>query len=264
MELAGKVALVTGGARGIGRGVAVELARNGADVCVNYRTSPDAAAETVAAIQRLGRRALAVPADVSDRAAVERLVAECTTALGPVDIGVANAIVSVRQPLLDTRIEDLRRAVEVGIYGVFHVLQAVARQMVARKARGTLIYISSPHARLPFKGAVDYNTAKAGGHMLALSAANELMWHGIRVNLIEPGWTDTPGERTWYSDEVLYREGAQLPLGRLGTPEDIGRAAAFLASERSAYVCGSVLTVDGGAFVQGPAWGEGARHGEET
>lgn len=263
MELTGKVALVTGAARGIGRGVALALAESGADVCVNYRSSAEAAAETVAAIQRLGRRAAAVQADVSDRAAVERLVALCTTQLGPVDIGVANAVTSIRKPLLETRVDELRRAVEVGIFGVFHVLQVVASQMVDRKAKGSLIYISSPHARLPFKGAIDYNTAKAGGHMLALSAANELMWHGIRVNLIEPGWTDTPGERTWYRDEVLYREGAQLPLGRLGTPEDIGRAAAFLASDRAAYVCGSVLRVDGGAFVQGPAWGEAARHGEE-
>ena len=161
---------------------------------------------------------------------------------------------SVRQNLLETREDDLRRAIDVGIVGVFHVLQVVARQMVERETKGSIIYISSPHARLPFKGAIDYNTAKAGGHMLALSAANELMWHGIRVNLIEPGWTDTPGERTWYPDEALYREGKKLPLGRLGSPEDIGHAAVYLASDEAAYVAGSVLTVDGGAFVQGPAW----------
>ena len=97
--------------------------------------------------------------------------------------------------------------------------------------------------------------------MLALSAANELMWYGIRVNLIEPGWTDTPGERTWYTDEALYREGEQLPLGRLALPEDMGRAAVFLASDDAAYICGSVLTVDGGAFIQGPAWGGPTSHG---
>jgi glucose 1-dehydrogenase len=263
MELADKIALVTGAARGIGRGVALALAEAGADVCLNYRTSEGAAAETAAAIRALGRRALMVQADVSDRAAVLRMVAQCAEALGPIDILVANAVSSVRRTLLETREEELRRAVEVGIYGIFHVLQAVAGQMVARQAKGSIIYISSPHARLPFKGAVDYNTAKAGGHMLALSAANELMWHGIRVNLIEPGWTDTPGERTWYADEVLYREGAQLPLGRLATPADMGQAAVFLASARAAYIAGAVLRVDGGAFIQGPAWGETARHGEE-
>jgi len=264
MSLSGKVALVTGAARVIGRGVAVALARAGADVCVNYRTSGSAGAEVVGVLRDLGRRALLVQADVSDRAAVERMVARCTVELGPVDILVANAVTSVRQALLATREEDLRRAIDVGVVGVFHVLQVVARQMVERKAKGSIIYISSPHARLPFKGAIDYNVAKAGGHMLALSAANELMWDGVRVNLIEPGWTDTPGERTWYADETLYREGGKLPLGRLGSPEDIGNAAVYLASDEAAYVAGTVLTVDGGAFIQGPAWNVGERHGHAT
>ncbi len=259
--LEGRVALVTGGARGIGRGVAVELARAGADVCVNSRTGGSSADDVVAAIRALGRRVLAVQADVSDRAAVERLVAECTAALGPVDICVANAVRSVRQTLLETDEAELRRTLDVAVLGTFHVFQVVARQMVGRGAHGSLIYISSPHARLPFKGAIDYNVAKAAGHQLALSAANELMWHDIRVNLIEPGWTDTPGERTWYSDETLHAEGAKLPLGRLGTPEDIGRAAVFLASDQAAYIAGAVLTVDGGAFIQGPAWTATARHG---
>jgi glucose 1-dehydrogenase len=263
MSLSGKVALVTGAARGIGRGVALALAGAGADVCVNYWSEAAGAAETAAAIRAMGRRTLQVQADVSERASVERMVATCAAGLGPIDILVANAVTSVRKTLLETREEDLRRAMDVGIVGVFHVFQAVARQMVERKAKGSMIYISSPHARLPFKGAIDYNVAKAGGHMLALSAANELMWHGIRVNLIEPGWTDTPGERTWYTDETMNREGSKLPLGRLGTPEDIGRAAVYLASDAAAYVAGSVLTVDGGAFIQGPAWGAGARHGEE-
>jgi glucose 1-dehydrogenase len=264
MPLSGKVALVTGAARGIGRGVALAMAKAGADVCVNYRTSGPAGAEAAGSIRALGRRALLVQADVSERAAVERMVAQCTADLGPVDILVANAVTSVRQNLLGTTEDDLRRAIDVGIVGTFHVLQVVARQMVARETRGTIIYISSPHARLPFKGAIDYNVAKAGGHMLALSAANELMWHGIRVNLIEPGWTDTPGERTWYPDEALYREGKKLPLGRLGSPEDIGHAAVYLASDAAAYIAGSVLTVDGGAFVQGPAWSGDASHGEEA
>lgn len=263
MSLSGKVALVTGAARGIGKGVALALAKAGADVCVNYRNSGPAAVEAAGVIRALGRRACLAQADVSERAAVERMVAQCTAELGPVDVLVANAVTSVRQNLLATREADLRRAIDVGIVGVFHVLQVVARQMVERETRGAIIYISSPHARLPFKGAIDYNTAKAGGHMLALSAANELMWHGIRVNLIEPGWTDTPGERTWYPDEALYREGKKLPLGRLGSPEDIGQAAVYLASDAAAYVAGSVLTVDGGAFIQGPAWSGGESHGEE-
>jgi glucose 1-dehydrogenase len=263
MLLTGKVALLTGAARGIGRGIALELARAGADVCVNDRAVDRAGAEVVAAIEAFGRRALFVQADVSERPAVERMVAQCTETLGPVDILVASAVTSVRQTILDTREEDLRRTIDVSIFGTFHVIQMVARQMVERHAKGSMIYVSSPHARLPFKGCIDYNIAKAGAHQLALSAANELMWHGIRVNIVEPGWTDTPGERAWYPDAVLSREGKRLPLGRLATPEDIGRAVAFLASDQAAYVCGAVLTVDGGAFIQGPAWGAPARHGGE-
>ncbi|MBI2164436.1 MAG: SDR family oxidoreductase, partial [candidate division NC10 bacterium] len=237
-----------------------ELARAGADICVNDRTVDRAGAEVVAAIEAFGRRAVFVQADVSDRPAVERMVAQCTETLGPVDILVASAVTSVRQTILDTREEDLRRSIDVSIFGTFHVIQVVARQMVERQAKGSMIYVSSPHARLPFKGCIDYNIAKAGAHQLALSAANELMWHGIRVNIVEPGWTDTPGERAWYPDAVLSREGKRL---RLATPEDIGRAVAFLASDQAAYVCGAVLTVDGGAFIQGPAWGAPARHGDE-
>ncbi len=261
-SLAGRVALITGAARGIGRGVALEMAKAGADVCLNFRTPGAAIDSLVKEVEALGRNVCAVQADVSDRAAVEQLVATCTTALGPIDVCVANAVRSVRQTLLDTDEHELRRTLDVGLMGTFHIFQVVARQMVARAAKGALIYISSPHATIPFKGAIDYNVAKAGGHHLAMSAANELMWHGIRVNLIEPGWTDTPGERTWYSDEALYREGAKLPFGRLGTPEDIGRAAVFLASDQAAYIAGAVLRVDGGAFIQGPAWTATARHGE--
>lgn len=263
-SLAGQVALVTGAARGIGRGIALELALAGAHVCL--LDLPAAAAEAraaVAEIAALGGRALFAPADVADRSAVEAAVAACTRELGPVDILVASAIRSQRQDLLSTAFADLERTVAVGIYGVFHCFQVVARQMVARGAKGSLIYVSSPHARLPFKGAIDYNVAKSGAHMLALSAANELMWHGIRVNVLEPGWTDTPGERTWYTDEVMYREGAKMPLGRLGTPADLGRAAVFLCSEAAAYITGAVLPVDGGQNIQGPAWYAPARHGAE-
>lgn len=260
MLLDGKVALVSGGGRGIGRGIAAELARAGARVAIaDLEPSP----ETLSAIHAAGRRGLALQGDVSDRAAVERMVAECTTTFGPLDIVVAAAVTSVRRTLLETDEQDLRRAIQVAIFGTFHLFQVAARQMVHRGAKGAMLYVSSPHARLPFKGAVDYNTAKAGAHQLVLSAANELMWHGIRVNVIEPGWTDTPGERTWYSDEVLAREARKMPLGRLATPEDMGKAAVFLVSEQAAYVCGAVLRVDGGTMIQGPAWYAPARHGAD-
>ncbi|MCL6517472.1 SDR family oxidoreductase [Alicyclobacillus sp.] len=260
--LLGKVALVTGGARGIGAGIALELARAGADVCVVDMAGDEALDQVVSRIHSLGRGALAVRGDVSHRDEVEAAVALCESRLGAVDILVTNAIRSTRANLLETRFEDLQRTVEVGVYGVFHAMQVVARRMVARGTGGVILHISSPHARTPFKDAVDYNVAKAGAHHLALSAANELMWHGIRVNILEPGWTDTPGERTWYTDEVMEEMGRRMPLGRMGLPSDLGKAAVFLASDQAAYITGAVLRVDGGQFIEGGAsWDSAGRHG---
>lgn len=257
--LAGKVALVSGGGRGIGQGIAVELARAGADVCV---ADLNPAAETVAAVQALGRRGLFAHCDVSDRAAVEAAVAACTQELGPVDILVTSAVVSKRDDILSTRFDDLRRAVEVGVYGAFHLMQVVGRQMVERRAKGSIIHVTSPHAYMPFRKAIDYNVAKAAAHQLAMSAANELMWYGIRVNLVEPGWTNTPGEHRWYTPEELEAQGRRMPLGRLSTPQDLGRAVVFLCSDAAEYIVGTHLKVDGGQLIQGPAWVTAPRHGE--
>lgn len=263
ISLAGKVALVTGGARGIGAGIARELAKAGADVCIgDVRPGADGPA-LVAELKASGRRAAFLSVDVSDRTQVDDLLERCSAELGPVDILVNNAVMSVRQDILQTRYEDFRKTLAVSVDGAFHVFQAVARQMVARGAKGSMIYISSPHAFNPYRGAIDYNTAKAAGLNMALSVANELVWKGIRVNMLEPGWTDTPGERTWYSDELLYGQGAQMPLGRLGTPEDLGKAAVFLASDLAAYVVGTTVKVNGGQLVGALPWQIGGRHGSE-
>lgn len=263
LSLAGKVALVTGGARGIGRGIALEMARAGADVCaVDLGDAEAEGSRLVREIGDLGRKAIFAAADVSDRAAMEAVLARAGAELGPVDIAVANAIRSQRNDILETDFDQLKRTIEVGIYGVFHTFQLVARQLVARQAKGAFIYISSPHVPYPFKGSIDYNVAKTGSYSMAMSAANELMWHGIRVNILQPGWTDTPGERNFYTDEIIAREGQKMPLGRIGLPEDLGKAAVFLCSDKAEYITGAVVTVDGGQFIQGPAWNAKARHGE--
>ncbi|WP_303801394.1 SDR family NAD(P)-dependent oxidoreductase [Alicyclobacillus macrosporangiidus] len=256
-----KVAIITGSSKGIGAGIAIEMARAGANVCVNYTHSRADAERVVSEIRKMGRRAVAVQADVSSREQVIRMIDTCESELGNVDILVTNAVNSVRRSILDTEFEDLRRTVEIGIFGVFHVLQITARRMVQRGTHGSIIHISSPHARTPFKEAIDYNTVKAASHHMVLSAANELMWHKIRVNILEPGWTDTPGERTWYSDELLSAMGERMPLGRLGQPADLGKAAVFLASDAASYIVGAVLRVDGGQFIEGGAsWDSSGRH----
>lgn len=260
MPLSGKVALVTGSSKGIGASIALELARAGANVCINYLSSKADADQVVSEIQSLGRKALAVRADVSDRLELEHLVDECESTLGPIDVLVTNAVRSSRASILEVNFEDLKRTVEIGIYGVFHTMQVVARRMVNRGTKGAIIHISSPYARTPFKQSIDYNIAKAGSQHLALSVANELMWHKIRVNILEPGWTVTPGELTWYTEDMLNAMGEKMPLGRLGQPMDLGKAAVFLASDESSYIVGTVLRVDGGQFIEGGAsWNSAGR-----
>ena len=128
--------------------------------------------------------------------------------------------------------------------------------MVKRGDRGgSIVHICSPHTKGPFKNCIDYNVAKAGSHHLALSAANELMWDGIRVNLIQPGWTLTEGEIRLYGQAVLDKAAEQMPLGRLSMPADMGKAAVWLCSEEAAYVTGACLVVDGGQFIEtAPSW----------
>lgn len=248
-RLAGKVALVTGASRGIGRGIAECFAEEGADLIVNYRSHPEEAAEAVAAITALGRRAVAWQADVAERDAVERMFAGAVEHFGRIDIAVANAAFSIRHPVIQSRWEDVQRTIAVSQFGVFHTCQLAAQGMVARGQGGKIIIISSVHAELPVGGSAAYNMAKAAINHLAATMANELAADHINVNAINPGWIDTPGERAFATEEEIARGGESIPWGRMGTPRDIGRAAVFLASDDADYVTGSCLRVDGGYMV---------------
>ena len=246
IDLTGKVALITGASRGIGRGCAEQMARCGADVAINYRSHGDEADEVADVVRSLGHRASTFGADVSDRAAVDAMVEGATKELGRVDIVVANAYYSRRQPFLDLDVDDVRRTLDVTLIGAFHVAQAGARQMVQQGEGGSILFISSVLSFLPMPTSMPYNAAKAGMNQMAMTIAGEMAEHRIRGNVIQPGWTDTPGERQFSSEEQL-REGAKrLPWKRLGTPEDLGKAAAFLASDDADYITGATLKVDGG------------------
>lgn len=248
--LTGKIALVTGANRGIGKGCALELAREGADVAINYRSHAAEAEETAEEVRALGRRAIVVGADISNRAADEAMIARTIAELGRLDVLVANAAFSIRKPFLELSEDDMKITLGVSLMGAFHCCQFAARHMVERGEGGSIVIVSSVHAVLPFENAVSYNVAKAGLNHMARSIAAEMTPHRIRVNIVEPGWTDTPGERQFYTDEQLREGGTRLPWGRLGTSEEIGRAVAFLASEEAAYVTGAVLRVDGGYVVK--------------
>ena len=248
-----KVALITGSSRGIGRGCALKMAEAGADVVVNYRTHGEEAQEVAEAIEQMGHRALTVQADVGDRGEVERMVQVALKEFGHIDILVNNAATSVLKPFLEMPVEDMARVLDVSLWSVFHCSQLVARAMVKRGRGGKIIVISSVHAFIPFGNALPYNTAKGGINQMAYTMAAELAPHRINVNVIEPGWTDTPGERKFYSEEELRSGGEKLPWGRLGTIEDIGAAAAFLASDAGDYITGACLRVDGGFWLPSSA-----------
>ncbi|MCI0719503.1 MAG: SDR family oxidoreductase [Acidobacteria bacterium] len=247
MKLKNRVAIVTGASQGIGRAAALELARNGADVTINYLSHPELAKEVAGEIESLGRRALLFHADVSDRKADEAMIGETARLLGSVDILVANAAYGIRKPFLELEVAEVEKTWAVSLWGVFHTCQLAAQQMVRQQSGGSLILISSVHAYRPFPNSSAYNAAKAAINQMAFTWAVELGCHQIRVNVIEPGWIDTPGERQTFTEAQIGAEAKKLLMGRLGTAEEIAKGVLFLASdEDSSYVTGACLRIDGG------------------
>ena len=246
MTLTHKVALVTGAASGIGRATAIALAKAGADVAVND-ISPRV--EQVAAeIRALGRQAWAYPVDVTDQDAVEAMVAS----LPRVDIFVSSAVFSEREPFTTANMAGFRKTIDVSMWGAYYALRAVSTRMLAQGDGGAAVIVSSPHGQIAFPNCMAYNMAKAALDMMMKTAATELLPHKIRVNAVYPGWTDTPGERKFLSDEGIRNAAPDLPLGRLATAEEIADAVLFLVGPQSSYVTGTILHIDGGLFL--PWW----------
>ena len=246
VDLTGKVALITGSSRGIGHGCAVEMAKAGASITVNYHSHPEDAEAVAQEVRSHGQEALVVQGDVSDRAAVDRMVSETVSEFGHLDIVVCNAYYSKREPFLELSVEAMERTLAVCLWGTFHTAQSGARQMVKQGKGGNILFVSSVLAEVPFPTSVPYNTSKAGMNHMCRTIAAELAQYRIRANVIEPGYTDTPGERQFATEEEMTESAKGLPLGRLGTIEDLGKAATFLCSAAADYITGSVLRVDGG------------------
>lgn len=247
-KLDGRNALVTGASRGIGRGIAVELAREGANVVVNYRRDEAAAAETVATIEALGRRAVALQADVAEWEQVSGLAEKAISALGHLDIVVANSGIASRvQSVWDMDVDHWHKVIGVNLHGVFYTCKATAKHMVDRK-QGSIILISSIGADTCAPFGAPYYVAKAGVNALAKSLAKECAPAGVRVNCIAPGLISSDmGDRLmkFYGEAIL----SGIPLGRAGRPEEIGRMAAYLASEDASFITGKIIRIDGGAFM---------------
>jgi len=177
---------------------------------------------------------------------MERVVGETASRLGSLDVLVNNAAKSVRKPLLELDVADVEQTWNVILWGTFHCSQIAARIMAAQGRGGNIVMISSVHAYRAFPNSTAYNGAKAAVNHMAATWAAELAPHRIRVNSIEPGWIDTPGERAFYTEQQIQEAGSRLPLGRLGSPEDIAKAVRFLVSEDGSYITGTCLRVDGG------------------
>jgi 3-oxoacyl-[acyl-carrier protein] reductase len=247
-RLDGKFALVTGGSRGIGRGIALAFAREGANVAVNYRRDAAAARSTVDEIERAGRRAIALQADVAEWTQVERMVAEALDGFGTLDVVVANSGVASRtQTVWDMDIDHWHRVMAVDLHGAFYTCKATAKHLVDQR-HGAIILVSSIGADVCGPLGAPYYVAKAGVNALTKSLAKECAPAGVRVNCIAPGLIETDmGTRMMkhYGDAIL----SGIPLGRPGQPDDVGRAAVYLASDDSSFVTGKILRVDGGAWM---------------
>lgn len=244
--LAGKRAIVTGASRGIGRGIAIELARRGAEVVVNYLGDAEEAQEVCQRCRELGATAHAVAADVSTEANAESLLERSVQLMGGLDIAVPNAAYSDRKLMIEADMEGFRRTIDVTMWGAFFMVRGAAKRMVDAGQGGNIVIISSPHAQMAVPGAMAYNMAKAAVDQMGRTAAVELAQYRIRVNLVHPGWIDTPGERKFFTEQTLREQGAKLPWGRLGRSDEIGRGVAFLCDPASEYITGSTLTIDGG------------------
>ena len=245
MLLEGKIAVVTGASRGIGRAIAETLAAEGATVVVNYQSNAAAAEEVVGAITAAGGRALAVAADVSDTAAAEGLIKAAIDAFGHIDIVVNNAGTTRDTLLLSMKEEQWDVVLATNLKSVFNVCKAAARPMLRRKQGGRIINISSVSGIVGQPGQTNYAASKAGIIGFSKSLAKELGSRGITVNVVAPGFVLTD-LTAGLSDELVQQTLGYIPLGRWGQAQEIAHAVAFLASDRASYITGEVLRVDGG------------------
>ncbi len=245
-SLEGKNAIVTGASKGIGAATAVALAEAGANVAINYGHSR-AAAETVAERCRAcGVKVRLAQADVGVQAEVQRIVTETVAEFGQIDIAVSNAAYSDRELFYEADMQGFEKTVQVTMWGAFYLVRAVSLHMIEADIQGSIVVISSPHSWRPIPGSMAYNMSKAAIDQMAKTAATELCQKRIRVNLVHPGWIDTPGERKFFSEATIAEKGAELPWGRLGRPEEVARGVVFLCDPASEYMTGSSVQIDGG------------------
>lgn len=243
-KLDGKVALVTGASRGIGRAIAVALAKEGASVAVNYAGNSEKAGQVVSEIKDMGSEAVAIQGDVTDADSVTAMVKNVTEQFGKIDILVNNAGITRDNLLIRMKEEDWDSVINTNLKGVFLCTKAVSRPMMKQR-QGRVINISSVVGVSGNAGQANYTAAKAGVIGLTKTSAKELAARGITVNAIAPGFIETDMTNE-LNEEVGEQMRKQIPLGRFGSPEDVAKTVVFLASEDSGYITGQTIQVDGG------------------
>jgi NAD(P)-dependent dehydrogenase (short-subunit alcohol dehydrogenase family) len=247
MKLKGKVALITGASRGIGRGIAEVFADEGADVAVNYVSHETKADETAQAIRAKGRRAITVRGDVATRTDVEPMIDKVWKELGPIDVLVNNAGIETIVPFLDLTDEQWTRLVDVNLRGAWLCSQVFCRRAIKEGRKGSIVSIGSIQAAKVLPGRTHYAPTKLGLEALTRNMSAEMTPQGIRVNCVHPGLIDTDmTEWVMKSPDILPLVLAQISLGRAGEPREIGTVAAFFASDEASYLTGQSIHVDGG------------------
>lgn len=244
MLLDGKTALVTGASRGIGRAIALCLAAEGARVAINYAGNVKAAEEVKASIEAAGGTALLCQADIADSAAVEAMIADVVKEFGAIDILVNNAGITRDTLLMRMKDEDFAKVLDTNLKGVFYCTKAVSKLMM-KKRSGRIINMASVVGLVGNAGQTNYAAAKAGVIGFSKSAAKELASRGITVNVVAPGFIGTD-MTAGLPESVKEKMLTDIPLGRMGEPEDVANAVLFLASDQASYITGQVVNVDGG------------------
>jgi glucose 1-dehydrogenase len=247
MKLKGKTALVTGSSQGIGEAVAIRLAEEGADVIVNYHSHPEGANRVVESIRGLGRKSVSIGADLGHVEEVRRLIHDGVQQMGGLDILVNNAGIEVNADFWKVTERDYERVLAVNLKGVFFATQTFVQYLIETKRPGKIINMSSVHEELPFPHFAPYCISKGGVKMMTRTLAIELAPFGITINSIAPGAIETPINRKLLNDPAKLNALLQnIPLKRLGKPNDVASTAAFLASSDADYITGTTIFVDGG------------------
>jgi glucose 1-dehydrogenase len=253
MTLKGKVAIVTGGNSGIGKAVVLGLAREGANIVIDYVANEQATEDLEKQVAALGDQAIGVEADVSKVADLERLIAAAVKAFGHLDVMVNNAGIETRTSILDTTEAQFDKVMAINLKSAFFGTQLAAKQMIAQGTGGRIINITSVHEDWPMPGNTPYCLSKGGMRMLTRTAGVELGTHGVSVVGVGPGAVATPINTATMNDPTLMAKlDAAIPLGRMAQPEEIGAVVAFLASDAASYLTATTIFADGGIMHSSP------------